>query len=107
MVLCAAVPAAQAEGLGVIRAFKRSWSLVTGSRAALFGVFLSVALANLVVSWVVDAHALGAVRPALMASVLFSAVTASVSACIGVVAFHLMRLREDGASPAALARTFD
>ncbi len=107
MMFSAAVPVRLAEGTGAVAALKRSAQLTQGSRGAIFAALFALNIASIVVQKVLEPTSVDGIRVSMMATVVFAAMWGSLTSCLNVVVYHLLRTRKEGLDAASLAKVFD
>jgi hypothetical protein len=107
--LYVAVPVCVVERLGPIKSMRRSAQLTKGNRWRVFGLWFATLLVGAMAKGMLQQIALTAGGPRLGIAVilLWSAVYSAFSAVLAVVAYHDLRVAQEGVDTDQIASVFD
>lgn len=102
------IPACVVEGLGPIESMRRSSQLTLGHRWPIFGLFVLLVVANLVVSFILGAilGAAGLVRILPIVTWAWGAIYTAFYAIVAVTAYHDLRVLKEGVDTHQIAAVF-
>ncbi len=102
-----AVAVAVVEHPGVIKSLRRSAKLTSGYRWRVFGILITVILAQNILDRAVSAILSGAPSLLIVASFLITAAATAYTAVVTAVCYHDLRILKEGVDVNDIARVFD
>ena len=95
------------EHPGVIKSLRRSAKLTSGYRWRVFGILITVILAQNILDRAVSAILSGAPSLLIVASFLITAAATAYTAVVTAVCYHDLRILKEGVDVNDIARVFD